>query len=483
MLECCARLVLLFPLEQLGVVALGSGPRRLDDAIDESRGRIDGADRARGRVDRGPVREPERLRDLVSEPQYPLDDDHVLGGGKAVGLEQHPAAKIGAAGVGEDRTCVGVVGGQRHGAVGIGRVPLDEVRRQPLQLGPVLDDHPAAGGAAVPVELVDRLRQLVAQPLEPLPGGLRLVDAGEPEVPQLALDVLPRRRIGALQVDVAQRRVNVGAQLDFSGDGADATVEFFADRPHALIGVVGREDTGLGLGRVQLPPHVVVGPKRIGGGPLAGDGQQRGEQRAGARDAAVQSRLERLGCRQPGGERHGRGVLGACRRRGAQAHNQRECRDGTARHRMQFLPACYGLPATSAALGGAFSVHDLRRERLALAEVDEVLIGHLVRQHRRQVLERVGGHARAGYGGRTRPVPPRPGAAPCTGRAADRSRRSAGAPAPSTRPCRNAPSLRPSSRRRPARSTAARRGRPACARCPGSRSTRCDAGRSRSGSR
>ena len=134
-------------------------------------------------------------------------------------------------------------------------------------------------------------------------------------------------------------------------------------------------------------------------------------------------------------------------------------------------------------LGRALSVHHLGRERLALAEVDEVLIGHLVRQQLRQILQRLGRRGRRNAAEeRAELLVPLPLLAG-TARAADRRRRSAGAPAPSRRPCRSARPLRRSSRRRPARNTAARRGRRPCARCPGSRSTRCDAGRSRSGSR
>ena len=50
--------------------------------------------------------------------------------------------------------------------------------------------------------------------------------------------------------------------------------------------------------------------------------------------------------------------------------------------------------STEARSDGAFAVHHLGVERLALAQVHVVLIGDLVRQQQRQILQRLGGHRR-----------------------------------------------------------------------------------------
>ena len=159
----------------------------------------------------------------------------------------------------------------------------------------------------------------------------------------------------------------------------------------------------------------------------------------------------------------------------------------SARSRQMTIPSvsaqCKSTHMPIRRLRRALPVHDLRRELGGLAEVDEV---GRHRVARRQPLE-IGELAPCTTSSSTRP---KNAVADLAGlrvarveidqpldRLRDPARRNLrGQPAEASRRDR-------ARRRRPSRSTAARARRRACGRCPGSRSSRCDAGRSRSGSR
>ena len=169
---------------------------------------------------------------------------------------QHGSARRGAGGVGQERHRVGIVGADRDQPVGAGRVLLDVVGRQPVEVGgvqrrrtPIVTDAPGEG--------LGELALAAVEPAQPFSGRLVTVDAGAPEGQQRVLEVAPRGGVEGVGVQRAELVVDGLVEVEVGAERLGLDVTAFGLLDHLGVGVHDGHQRADGEDVAQRDPNVV----------------------------------------------------------------------------------------------------------------------------------------------------------------------------------------------------------------------------------
>src|SRR6202049_3429887 len=156
---------------------------------------------------------------IMPLPLVPSQHFLVLRIGTGVERYAHPAAQRIALGEVGDREDVGIVGGDNNFPIGAGLVPVNVILPPTLELRSIRFNRFLSVGN-IPVEHRLLFSGLIVKLLKPRPGGVVLIDAGQPEFKKLPLHVVARGRIGFRKIERRQRVVDVMIQGDGGLRGA-----------------------------------------------------------------------------------------------------------------------------------------------------------------------------------------------------------------------------------------------------------------------
>ena len=264
-----SRRVLAFSVEEKAGVLLRPTFRRRADLREEVRDPFRGADHL---VLHNVVREgvvSEQRGELVPGLEELRECREIRGMRAVEVLSLQPSAHLRVLRIAEDGDEVRIVGRDRDLAVGTGRMGPHEVVREAREVLRAVDlDRPDVFSDRAIEVLPDR-GHLVAQFLDPRPGGLVLVDARETEVSEDFSHRELRVRVLARHVEADERIVEGPVQREVRREALRLLVPFVRRRPDRGVRMDVEQELRLALDLGEVEQQAIVGDEEVADRPPA----------------------------------------------------------------------------------------------------------------------------------------------------------------------------------------------------------------------